>query len=160
MKKHDIMKRIVIYQASSSSFSFLLFFSLIIMVSVDRGSEFWSTVFVLSNKEISKPQRHLDSRYCCLKCILMIRLEDPLYSLCVTLTKNLNSIKSDLNELKQKSKKRDLFTNSSKELNELQTFIYNKLEEYSKDLETMHEKLNSSKVLLFILSINIYIIVS
>lgn len=78
----------------------------------------------------------------------MIRLNDPLYQKCDELTKILNTIKSSLNDLKQKSKKRDLFTNSSNELNELQTSIYNNLEKYTKELEEMQKILKVSKVLL------------
>lgn len=80
----------------------------------------------------------------------MIRLNDPLYKKCVKLTEILNIIKSSLNDLKQKSKKRDLFTNSSNELNELQTSIYNNLEKYTKKLEKMQIKLKNSSVLLII----------
>lgn len=80
--------------------------------------------------------------------IWLIRLNDPLYQKCDELTKILNTIKSSLNDLKQKSKKRDLFTNSSNELNELQTSIYNNLEKYTKELEEMQKILKVSKVLL------------
>lgn len=84
------------------------------MTHIDKTKDFINTVAILSNSKIKKINNSKKNR-----------INLPLYTLSIQLNESLKQINTLLKDLEQKSKKRTMFNDISKEINDIADVIKN-----------------------------------